>query len=53
VDDRLVVIVGPCSIHDPQCAKEYAAKLAPLVQQYASTLILIMRVYFEKVSAVA
>jgi 3-deoxy-7-phosphoheptulonate synthase len=47
-DDRLVVIVGPCSIHDPKCAKEYAAKLAPLVTQHSKELIIIMRVYFEK-----
>jgi len=47
-DDRLVVICGPCSIHDVKAAKEYAAKLAPLVQSYAGELILIMRVYFEK-----
>jgi len=47
-DDRLVVIVGPCSIHDPKCAKEYAAKLAPLVKQFSKELVIIMRVYFEK-----
>ena len=40
--------MGPCSIHDAKCAKEYAAKLAPLVQQHAANLIIIMRVYFEK-----
>jgi len=47
-DDRLVVIVGPCSIHDPKCAMEYAQKLAPLVQQHSKELVVIMRVYFEK-----
>jgi len=47
-DDRLVVIVGPCSIHDPKCAKEYAAKLQPLVDMHSKELIIIMRVYFEK-----
>jgi len=47
-DDRLVVICGPCSIHDVKAAKEYAGKLAPLVQQYSKELVLIMRVYFEK-----
>jgi len=47
-DDRLVVIVGPCSIHDVKAAKEYASRLKPLVQQYAKELVVIMRVYFEK-----
>lgn len=47
-DDRLVVIVGPCSIHDVKAAKEYASRLAPLVQTYSKELVLIMRVYFEK-----
>lgn len=47
-DDRLVVVVGPCSIHDPISALEYAAKLAELKAELASDLVLIMRVYFEK-----
>lgn len=47
-DDRLVVVVGPCSIHDPKSALEYAAKLAELKAELASDLVLIMRVYFEK-----
>jgi 3-deoxy-7-phosphoheptulonate synthase len=47
-DDRLVVIVGPCSIHDPTAALEYAKRLAPLVEQYSKELVVIMRVYFEK-----
>ena len=47
-DDRLVVIVGPCSIHDPEAAREYAAKLAPLITELKDELHIIMRVYFEK-----
>ena len=47
-DDRLLVIIGPCSIHDPAAAIEYARKLLPLRQQYADTLEIVMRVYFEK-----
>ncbi len=47
-DDRLVVVVGPCSIHDPESALEYATKLAGLKAELASDLVLIMRVYFEK-----
>jgi 3-deoxy-7-phosphoheptulonate synthase len=45
---RLLVIVGPCSIHDPIAALEYAQKLAPLAQQYQAQLEIVMRVYFEK-----
>ncbi|GAA0743951.1 3-deoxy-7-phosphoheptulonate synthase [Ideonella azotifigens] len=47
-DDRLLVVIGPCSIHDPAAALEYARKLQPLRQQYADTLEIVMRVYFEK-----
>lgn len=47
-DNRLVVIVGPCSIHDPQAAIEYASRLQPLRQRYADELAIVMRVYFEK-----
>lgn len=47
-DDRLVVIVGPCSIHDPDAAREYAAKLTPLITELKGDLHIIMRVYFEK-----
>jgi 3-deoxy-7-phosphoheptulonate synthase len=47
-DDRLLVVVGPCSIHDPQAALEYAHRLRPLCQEYASDLLITMRVYFEK-----
>lgn len=47
-DDRLVVIVGPCSIHDVRAAKEYAEKLAVLREELKDDLVIIMRVYFEK-----
>ncbi len=45
---RLLCIVGPCSIHDPDAALEYAERLAPLARQYAESLYIVMRVYFEK-----
>ncbi len=48
VDDRLVVVVGPCSVHDPESAREYAAKLKVLMQEMSEDLCIIMRVYFEK-----
>ena len=47
-DDRLVVIVGPCSIHDPEAAMEYARGLKALASELERDLILVMRVYFEK-----
>ncbi|MEW5771437.1 MAG: 3-deoxy-7-phosphoheptulonate synthase AroG [Pseudomonadota bacterium] len=47
-DDRLVVIVGPCSIHDPKAALEYAHRLKALAAELAHDLVVIMRVYFEK-----
>jgi 3-deoxy-7-phosphoheptulonate synthase len=47
-DPRLVAIVGPCSIHDPQAALEYAQRLLPLAARYSSELIVVMRTYFEK-----
>jgi len=47
-EDRLLVVIGPCSIHDPAAALEYARRLKPLRDQYASTLEIVMRVYFEK-----
>lgn len=46
--DRLVVIVGPCSIHDITAAREYATKLKALSNEVSDTLLLVMRVYFEK-----
>ncbi|WP_119155547.1 3-deoxy-7-phosphoheptulonate synthase [Caldimonas tepidiphila] len=47
-DDRLLVIIGPCSIHDPKAALEYAARLKAQREKYADTLEIVMRVYFEK-----
>jgi 3-deoxy-7-phosphoheptulonate synthase len=47
-DDRLFVVVGPCSIHDPAAALDYARKLKPLADALAHDLIVVMRVYFEK-----
>ncbi len=47
-DDRLLVVIGPCSIHDPQAALEYARRLKPLRDHYADALEVVMRVYFEK-----
>ena len=47
-DHRVVVIVGPCSIHDIDAAKEYALKLRDLAAEVDDTLMLVMRVYFEK-----
>lgn len=47
-DDRLLVIVGPCSIHDVQAAKEYAGRLMDLRNKHAADLEVVMRVYFEK-----
>ncbi len=47
-DDRLVVVIGPCSIHDPVAAMDYARRLAAERARHAGTLEIIMRVYFEK-----
>jgi 3-deoxy-7-phosphoheptulonate synthase len=47
-DSRLVIIVGPCSIHDPGAALEYAGRLARLAGQFEDQLIVVMRAYFEK-----
>ena len=47
-DDRLVVVVGPCSIHDHDQALQYAQRLKPLADELAQELIVVMRVYFEK-----
>merc|ERR1719498_2050346 len=49
-DDRLIVMIGPCSIHDPQSAKEYATRLKSEAKQYERDLLIVMRVYFEKPS---
>ncbi len=47
-DDRLLVVIGPCSIHDPAAALEYARQLKIQRDKYADTLEIVMRVYFEK-----
>jgi 3-deoxy-7-phosphoheptulonate synthase len=47
-DDRLLVVIGPCSIHDTQAAKEYAARLLTLREELSDALEVVMRVYFEK-----
>ena len=46
--DRLLVVIGPCSIHDPAAALEYARRLRPLREQHRGELEVVMRVYFEK-----
>ena len=46
--DRLLVIVGPCSIHDPEAAYEYAGKLKPIADALRDRLLIVMRTYFEK-----
>ncbi len=48
VDDRLLVIIGPCSIHDPKAAIEYGEKLTPYIDSLKKDLCIVMRVYFEK-----
>lgn len=47
-DDRLVAIVGPCSVHDPEAALDYARRLAAVRDRFGDTLEIVMRVYFEK-----
>ena len=47
-DNRLLAVIGPCSIHDPKAAMEYARRLLPLRQKYEKELLIVMRVYFEK-----
>ena len=47
-DDRLLVVIGPCSIHDPAAALDYARRLKVEREKYAGTLEIVMRVYFEK-----
>ena len=47
-DDRLVVVVGPCSIHDIDLAKDYANKLKELAKEVSDSFLILMRVYFEK-----
>jgi 3-deoxy-7-phosphoheptulonate synthase len=47
-DDRLLVVIGPCSVHDPKAALEYANKLIPVRERLKDDLLVVMRVYFEK-----
>ncbi|SUI81713.1 3-deoxy-7-phosphoheptulonate synthase AroG [Shewanella morhuae] len=47
-DDRLLVVIGPCSIHDPKAALEYGQRLVALRERYKDQLEIVMRVYFEK-----
>lgn len=47
-DDRLLVVIGPCSIHDPKAALEYGQRLVKLREKYKNSLEIVMRVYFEK-----
>lgn len=47
-DHRLLVVIGPCSIHDPKAAIDYATRLKKLAEEVSDTLFIVMRVYFEK-----
>ncbi len=47
-DDRLLVVIGPCSIHDPDAAMEYARRIQPIAEELSDELFIVMRVYFEK-----
>src|SRR5690606_32251711 len=47
-DDRLLVVVGPCSVHDPEAALDYAHRLRAAADRHARDLLIVMRVYFEK-----
>ncbi|HWO43665.1 MAG TPA: 3-deoxy-7-phosphoheptulonate synthase, partial [Candidatus Eisenbacteria bacterium] len=47
-DDRLMVVMGPCSIHDVRAAQEYAGKLKAAKSRFEADLLVLMRVYFEK-----
>ncbi|MGD0293354.1 MAG: 3-deoxy-7-phosphoheptulonate synthase [Terracidiphilus sp.] len=47
-DSRLLTLVGPCSIHDPKAAREYAALLQAAIKEFSADLRIVMRVYFEK-----
>ncbi len=47
-DDRLIVVIGPCSVHDPRAAIDYARKLLPVSERLRDDLLIVMRVYFEK-----
>lgn len=47
-DDRLITVVGPCSVHDPKAGLEYAQRLAEVAERFRDDLLIVMRVYFEK-----
>ncbi|ODP99883.1 3-deoxy-7-phosphoheptulonate synthase [Salinivibrio sp. SS2] len=47
-DPRLLVVIGPCSVHDPDAAREYAKRLKGLAETYSDQLLIVMRTYFEK-----
>ncbi|WP_130537560.1 3-deoxy-7-phosphoheptulonate synthase [Thiomicrorhabdus indica] len=47
-DDRILVVIGPCSIHDPAAARDYATQLKNEIEKYKDDLLIVMRVYFEK-----
>lgn len=47
-DDRLLVVIGPCSVHDPEAAREYATRLKQQRERLKDALLIVMRVYFEK-----
>lgn len=47
-DDRILVVIGPCSIHDPAAARDYASRLKGQIEKYKDDLLIVMRVYFEK-----
>jgi 3-deoxy-7-phosphoheptulonate synthase len=47
-DDRLITVVGPCSVHDPKAGIEYAQRLAEIAERFREELVIVMRVYFEK-----
>ena len=48
VDDRLLVVVGPCSIHDPDAGLDYARRLAAAAEQHRDDLLIVLRAYFSK-----
>ena len=48
IDDRILIIIGPCSIHDPVLALDYAKKLKEISIKYENELFIVMRTYFEK-----
>ena len=52
-DDRLLAVVGPCSIHDPEAGREYAERLRALAQELSEDVLVVMRVYFEKPRTIA